>query len=71
MKRVLLIAAMVALLSGPAAGDEIDAAYAECQSIMNTGLAAECEVSGWDGPSTRGWTRTARRRARSARAWCS
>jgi hypothetical protein len=49
MKRALIAAAMVALLAGPAAADEIDAAYALCQVFQNTGLAPECEVSGWSG----------------------
>ena len=48
----LVWAASVALLAViPAqaeAADEVQAAYAVCNIIMNTGLASECEVSGWD-----------------------
>ena len=43
-------AALLAVIPAQAkAADEVQAAYAVCKIVMNTGLASECEVSGWDG----------------------
>jgi hypothetical protein len=49
MKRALTVAAIALLTYQARAADEVDAAYAVCQSLMNTGLVSECEVSGWEG----------------------